>query len=165
VLIEYKPSIIVRFLLWNIFIKIAYIHFKHFVLKTLKQVIWIVAFFTIGLLKAQQIHVEGGHITWEFKQEPKTRNIVGAYGRMESVTDTVGYIRFYLRTDNQLDTWGYFGGIQIAKTNLRTRLTGERYYAEQNGSFKEGFIWFYAQTKTYENLMANHFQRGFITTS
>ena len=111
---------------------------------------------------AQQSQVEGGHITWEFKQEPRTRNFVGAYGRMESVTDTVGYIRFHLRFDNQDDTWGYYGGLQFAYSNLRTRLTGEAYNSNQTGSFHEGSIWFFPQTKTYENLMANEADPNFI---
>ena len=118
--------------------------------------------FTYSNAIAQQSQVEGGHITWEFKQEPRTRTFVGAYGRPESVTDTVGYIRFHLRFDNQDDTWGYYGGLQFAYSNLRTRLTGEGYNSNQTGSFHEGHIWFFPQTKTYENLMANEADPNFI---
>ena len=128
----------------------------------LQKIIFGIFLFFSCVLSAQQHGVEGGNITWEFKQVPRTRTFVGSYGRLESVTDTVGYIRFYLKVDNEYGSYGDMSGLQPVLTNLRTRVRGSGYSVTQDGSFGEKTFYFYPVQKQYLDIMASEADPNFI---
>ena len=111
----------------------------------LQKIIFGIFLFFSCVLIAQQHGVEGGNITWEFKQE-----------------NNVGYIRFYLKVDNEDGSYGDMSGLQPVLTNLRTRVRGSGYNVTQDGSFGEKTFYFYPVQKQYLDIMANEADPNFI---